>query len=362
MKILHIITGLLKSGAEQNLYYVVTEDKVNQHIVVSLLSKGYYGVRLEQKNIKTIYLNLDKKKNFFSKLKKLFLVIKNEKPKIVQTWMYHADIIGGFLARIAGNKNVVWNIRSSFLNFDKLRIISRVIYYVHLILSNIIPKIIITNSNSAINFHKFLFNKNKFILVNNGFKIPKNDNLKFLSNDRFIIGHFARFDPQKNHEMVIELAHLLKLENFKFKVYLFGRDINYKNFKLKNLILKKNLSKNVKLFDEVKKIDNYYKKCDCVVSTSIYGEGFPNVLAEAMNNGVISISTNIGESQKIVKNKNRIFNNLDELKKIIIELEKIKKTNKDKWKLLKVNCKRHIRKNFSIYKMVKTYNNIWNTL
>ena len=362
MKILHIITGLHKSGAEQNLYYVATEDKDYIHVVVSLLPKSYHGFKLEQKNIKTFYIDLKNSKNFFSELIKLYLIIKNEKPKIIQTWMYHADIIGGTLAIIAGNKNIVWNIRSSFLNFDKLKIKTRIIYYIHLILSNFIPKAIITNSESAINFHKFLFNKNKFILVDNGFKVPKKDTLNFLPENNFIIGHFARFDPQKNHSMIIEMAKSLKALNVNYKLFLFGRNVNYSNSFFKKKIYEKNLQENIELFDEVVDVNTYYKKCDCVVSTSIYGEGFPNVLAEAMNNGVICLSTNIGESLKIVKEKNRIFENLSDLVNKIIELKKVKDENPSEWLILKSQCKTHIRKNFSIKKMITNYHLVWNKI
>lgn len=362
MKILHIITGLHKSGAEQNLYLLTTTDKSNEHVVVSLLSKNYYGHRLSEKKIKVYYLDINKKKNLFKIFKNLFDIIKSEKPYLIQTWMYHADIIGGIIAKLAGVNNIVWNIRSSFLNFKKVKFRTFFVYLLHLILSNVIPKKIITNSNSAINFHKFLFNKKKFVLINNGFKTPKHENLNNLLKKDFIIGHFARFDPQKNHLMILHLASSLKSENINFKLFLFGRGVNYSNSFFKKKIYENGLNNYVELFDEVENVDEYYQKCDCVISTSIYGEGFPNVLAEAMNNGVISLSTNVGESLKVVIKKDRIFSNLDELKNKVLKLKSIKENNMSEWKLLKENCKNHIRENFSINEMIKNYINIWREL
>ena len=42
MKILHIIPGLKNAGAEKNLFNLVTKDKKNTHIIVSLSSLDYY--------------------------------------------------------------------------------------------------------------------------------------------------------------------------------------------------------------------------------------------------------------------------------------------------------------------------------
>ena len=42
MKILHIITGLGKGGAENTLYKVCKYDVKNQHIVISLTNGGEY--------------------------------------------------------------------------------------------------------------------------------------------------------------------------------------------------------------------------------------------------------------------------------------------------------------------------------
>ena len=81
-----------------------------------------------------------------------------------------------------------------------------------------------------------------------------------------------------------------------------------------------------------------------------------------MNNGVICLSTNIGESLKIVKEKNRIFKNLDDLVNKIIGLKKIKDEDPSKWMRLKSNCKMHIRNKFSINKMIKNYYSVWNKI
>ena len=105
MKILHIITGLHKSGAELNLFNLVSEDKINKHTVISLLGNNFYGKKLEKKGIKVYYLSLNKNIFYIYKgIRKIINVINSENPDVVQSWMYHADIIGGLVSRFCGVK------------------------------------------------------------------------------------------------------------------------------------------------------------------------------------------------------------------------------------------------------------------
>ena len=42
MRIVHIITSLSDGGAENILYKICQYDKLNEHIVISILNKGKY--------------------------------------------------------------------------------------------------------------------------------------------------------------------------------------------------------------------------------------------------------------------------------------------------------------------------------
>ena len=104
MRVLHIITGLGRGGAETLLYQFCKYDREYEHIVVSLSGSQDYEEKLKQKNVQVYALNFSNSNTNFLGLIKLYNLIKKTQPDVIQTWMIHADIIGGILARLAGIK------------------------------------------------------------------------------------------------------------------------------------------------------------------------------------------------------------------------------------------------------------------
>ena len=174
MKIIHIITSLLDGGAEGVLFRLCCKDKKNQHLVVSLRDEGKYGKLLSKNGIKVYTLNMIPGRFSFLALYKLIRIIKSEKVNIVQTWLYHADFFGGIAARLAGTKNLIWNIRHS--NFDKNYPNKNLLILVKLLakLSFFLPKKIIFCSKNSIKIHnKIGYQSKKINYVPNGYDLNK---------------------------------------------------------------------------------------------------------------------------------------------------------------------------------------------
>src|SRR5699024_5075598 len=113
--ITHIITGLQDGGAEAILYRLCKHDNVNEHIVISLLNEGKYGPLLESAGITVHTLGMKPGRLSVSGIVKLYKLLKSIQPAVVQTWMYHADLIGGLAARFARISNVHWGIHHTTL-------------------------------------------------------------------------------------------------------------------------------------------------------------------------------------------------------------------------------------------------------
>ena len=88
MKVLHIITDFDNGGAQAVLYRFVAANPQNDHHVISLMTIGSYGDRLIKLGIKVDAIHLPGKKVTIAGLTKLYRLIKQIDPAVIQTWMY----------------------------------------------------------------------------------------------------------------------------------------------------------------------------------------------------------------------------------------------------------------------------------
>jgi glycosyltransferase involved in cell wall biosynthesis len=89
-------------------------------------------------------------------------------------------------------------------------------------------------------------------------------------------------------------------------------------------------------------------------------ESFGNVTAEALSCSIPCIMTDVGEAHKILNDIGWIVppRNFIKLSDAILAVYNEYK-NSEKWNLLKFSCRERIIANYSIDKMIKSYNSTW---
>lgn len=372
MRVIHIITGLNNGGAEGVLYRLCKHDTTNSHIVVSLMDEGKYGPMLQSAGVEIFCLNLLSGKISISALWRLFKFIRLYKPDVVQTWMYHADLIGGLVARLAGVKNVYWNIRHTELVPGQSKKTTILVAKACALLSRFVPKGIVCCAQKAIHVHAglgYVISKMKFI--GNGYDLSlynPNDEIGLafrkelnIPYDYILLGMVGRFDIQKDHFGLLQALAIVRKSVPQFYLALIGRDLNCDNQVLINEIKKHNLELNVILLDQRSDIPNVMNSFDIHILSSSFGEGFPNVIAEAMACGIPCVTTDVGDANLIVGKTGWVVPPKvpQILADVIIEAIEQKQNHPISWEKRKQSCRNRIFMNFSIEKMIKNYHKIW---
>ncbi len=371
MKIIHIISGLGPGGAQVVLTRILENDRLNQHLVISMMDLGIYGEQIKKLNIPIYTLNFPKGKIRLTGLIKLYKILKLERPDIVQTWMYHADLVGGLISRFAGVKNIYWNLRNSTFTVKTQSLNTMIIAKLCALLSGIIPKKIIINSYEGRNFHYQLGYKKNMKVINNGY--PEREIInKNLNKSKFVFGMLARWDPQKDYSNFLEAIHyLVNLEEFKnlqkkveIKFLLAGHKIDNNNLKIKELIDKLNISQHVDLLGDFKKddVDKFYNLIDVHVLSS-RSEGFPNVVAESMRLGIPNITTKVGDAEEIVGDTGWSVEprNKFKLADSFLKAMNLYFNDQSAWQNLKQSANQRINNFYNIKKMLYEFNFTWGT-
>lgn len=371
MQVTHIITSLNNGGAQAVLYRLCTNDTGATHTVISLMDMGKYGPMLEKAGITVHCLNMPQGKVTLSGLRKLYTLLKKRKHDAVQTWMYHADLIGGVIAKLAGVKKVFWGIHHSNLEPDKSKRSTIAIAKLCARLSKRVPMGIVCCADEALAVHAAIgYDKSKMTVIYNGYRLDQfNINSDSgnavkqelnIAHAPLVLGLVGRFDPQKDHANLLNALALLKEKNKDFACLLVGADINRDNMELYGQIKRLGLLEHVRLLDQRSDIPAVMNALDVHVLSSTT-EGFPNVVAEAMACGTPCVTTDVGDAALIVGDTGWVVppSNSEQLFEAITKALNEKQSNADAWNARQQAARQRIEENFSIETMVGKYHRVW---
>lgn len=365
MKVLHVITGLNDGGAEAVLYRLIQSLPNDEHVVVSLSGFGKYGAMLRSINIEVINLNMETVRGKISAIFRLISFIKSFVPDAIQTWMYHADFIGGVAARIAGCKNITWGLHNSLVSGNQGSLSRYLLIRVNALLSHWAPQSIISCSNAALLAHKNAgYSARKLSFIPNGYPVDTfkaDDKARLqvrtelgIKDDETLLGMVARYDPQKDHLNLLRALKILKKTNF-FKCILVGKGLDQES-ELYNEIKSLGLSEDILLVGQRQDISSVMNALDIFCLSSAYSEAFPNVLCEAMACGTPCVTTDVGDSAYIVGDVGWVVPPRSPEKLASALISAIGALPDQH---LQDEARRRIVDNFSIEKVASDYRSIW---
>lgn len=313
-----IITGLSTGGAETMLLKLLQnlDRRCFAPYVISLTTKGEIGPRIEELGISVHALGMQPGRPSVVGVMRLVKLLRESRPDIVHTWMYHADLLGGLAARLTGIRSVAWGIRHSNLSLDHNKRSTLCVVRTCARVSGWLPRRILTCSERAAAVHAAAgYCAGKFVLIPNGFDLQRflpdpearvsiRNELR-LQSDAPLIGLIARDNPQKNHIGFVEAATQVHRIFPEVHFVLAGTGIDRENWQLSHAIERAGLKDRFCLLGRREDIPRLMAALDVLASSS-HGEAFPNVLGEAMACAVPCVVTDVGDSAEIVGDTGRV--------------------------------------------------------
>lgn len=311
IKVAIVITGLEVGGAETYLAEMLKHKPDGLEIrVFALIDGGPIADRIAALGIAVAGLHMQAGRPRVRSLLRLAQLLRGYRPDIVHTWLYHADLIGGLAAKLAGVRHVIWHLHNSDLSPQRVRLMTRVVVRVCAVLSYWIPEVILSCSEAAVGQHTARgYSAKKLVVVPNGVDTgrfaPSAGSRRAvrtelgLVDDRPLVGLVARVDPQKNHRGFLEAVKLFFDGGGDADFLLVGRDVTPEHWQLPGWCDETGHPERIILGGPRNDVPRLMAAFDVATSSSL-GEAFPLVLIEAMACGTPCVATNVGDSALIV--------------------------------------------------------------
>lgn len=309
LKIIHIIVGLNVGGAETMLFKLLKNADHTKYDfeVISMMDEGVFGPKIRDLGIPVHTLGMKRGiiNPFF--IKRARSLVKDA--QIIQTWMYHADFFGFLIKNRSTKQKLIWGIRHSNLEKNMNKSLVLKIAKLNALLSKKVDSIISCSINAADIHAKFGYSTSNMITIPNGFELDtfyKLPNAKSLiekeiklPKNKPLIVHVGRWNVQKDYPNLIKAIHLIQLKRPDVNFLLCGVNIDENNKELIELLKQNKVEENVFLLGKREDIPKILSAADILISSSS-GEGFSNVIGEAMSCETPCIVTDVGDSAYIV--------------------------------------------------------------
>lgn len=318
IKVLHLITGISVGGAETMLFKLVSHMDRNafESEVLSLTDIGAIGKKIQALDIPVGKLGMRLGVPNPLGLVRLTRRLRSRPPDVLQTWMYHADLIGALGARLAGGIPTVWNIRHSNLNPEANK---RAHVWTARACAKISPwlpaRIVINSETSRLSHEKLGYATAKMQVIPNGFDLAtfKVDPIARVSvrqelglpEKTLLIGLVARFDRQKDHHNFVQAAGRLARHSPEVYFLFCGNGVTSENGRLRDWIRGAGIEHLCHLLGRRDDVPRLTAALDIATSSSL-GEGFCNAIGEAMACGVPCVVTDVGDSAWLVGDTGRV--------------------------------------------------------
>ncbi len=244
-------------------------------------------------------------------LLKLLRITTATQPDLIQGWMYHGNL-AATIAGFTGTRRIptVWNIRHSLNDIHNETFRTRALLSLSSRLSHL-PEAIIYNSRTAMQEHQTIgFCAERSVHIPNGFNCSvfrpdrrRRGQLKAMFGidpEPLVVAMVARLHAMKDHNNLVEAVARVRQSGLDIHLLLAGPGFDHPPPALLEDIRTALPENRVTLVAERLDVADWLPAVDIVALSSAWGEGFPNILGEAMACGIPCVATDVGDSEWVM--------------------------------------------------------------
>jgi len=310
-QLLFLLRSLNYGGAERQVVALATSlrQKGESVAIATLYSAGPWRKNLEAAGVPLYTLGKHWRWDFFFVFR-LIKLVREIRPATLHGCLGIANILTILLHPLLPNIRIVWGVRASDMDLRRYGWLDRLLYRLECALSRF-ADLIIANSYTGLNYAvAHGFPKEKMVVISNGIDTDQfspdpylrkkaSKDLGVAETDH-LIGLVGRLDPMKDHPTFLKAAALLAKERQDVRFVCVGDGPKPYEAQLRRMCEELGLAKRVIWISAAENITAIYNAMDVMTSASSYGEGFSNVIGEAMACGVPCVVSDVGDSKWIV--------------------------------------------------------------
>jgi len=241
---------------------------------------------------------------------RLIRLLREERPDILHSYLVVPNLLTALVKPLFPRINMVWGVRGSNVDLRRYDWFVRTTFRLQCLFSRF-PDLIIVNSQAGRCYHlTHGFPKERMVVILNGIDTQRfcpNPGARRrvraewgVSEDEKLVGLVGRLDPKKDHPTFLKAAALLVREREGVRFVCVGDGLADYRQELHMLGQELELAERLIWAGARDDMPAVYNALDIASSSSSYGEGFPNVVGEAMACGVPCVVTDVGDSASIV--------------------------------------------------------------
>ena len=241
---------------------------------------------------------------------RLLRLVRRIQPTILHGYLATANILTVLLKPFFPSAKIVWGLRASNMELERYGYVDQIQSWVECKLSHF-ADLIVVNSHAGFDFAaRKGFPQDKMVVIPNGIDTERfvpdrllRDKLRTewgVGPTEILIGLVARLDPMKDHPTFLRAAAFFARECPHVRFVCVGDGAASYREQLQALSRELGLAESLRWVGFRDDIAAVYNSLDLACSSSLFGEGFSNAIAEAMACGVPCVVTDVGDSAAIV--------------------------------------------------------------